>query len=232
MLSVENLEVRYGSIRALHGVTLEVRRGELVVVLGANGAGTSTLVRALAGLQATAGGTIRFRGADMGRLPSWRRTEMGIGLAPEGGRVFASLTVEENLRLGAYLRPRAAHDDLDRVFALFPVLAERRGLPAGTLSGGERQMLAIGRALMGRPVLLLADEVSMGLMPIMARRVFAALLELNAGGLTILLTEQNARRALRAAHRAYVLETGRVALAGTADEMAANPEVKRAYLGG
>jgi len=232
MLSVENLEVRYGSIRALHGVTLEVRRGELVVVLGANGAGKSTLVRALAGLQATAGGTIRFRGADMGRLPSWRRTEMGIGLAPEGGRVFASLTVEENLRLGAYLRPRAAHDDLDRVFALFPVLAERHGLPAGTLSGGERQMLAIGRALMGRPVLLLADEVSMGLMPIMARRVFAALLELNAGGLTILLTEQNARRALRAAHRAYVLETGRVALAGTADEMAANPEVKRAYLGG
>ena len=232
MLSVENLEVRYGSIRALHGVTLEVRRGELVVVLGANGAGKSTLVRALAGLQATAGGTIRFRGADMGRLPSWRRTEMGIGLAPEGGRVFASLTVEENLRLGAYLRPGAAHDDLDRVFALFPVLAERRGLPAGTLSGGERQMLAIGRALMGRPVLLLADEVSMGLMPIMARRVFAALRELNAGGLTILLTEQNARRALRAAHRAYVLETGRVALAGTADEMAANPEVKRAYLGG
>jgi len=232
MLSVENLEVRYGSIRALHGVSLEVRRGELVVVLGANGAGKSTLVRALAGLQATAGGTIRFRGADMGRLPSWRRTEMGIGLAPEGGRVFASLTVEENLRLGAYLRPGAAHDDLDRVFALFPVLAERRGLPAGTLSGGERQMLAIGRALMGRPVLLLADEVSMGLMPIMARRVFAALRELNAGGLTILLTEQNARRALRAAHRAYVLETGRVALAGTADEMAANPEVKRAYLGG
>jgi len=232
MLSVENLEVRYGSIRALHGVSLEVRRGELVVVLGANGAGKSTLVRALAGLQATAGGTIRFRGADMGRLPSWRRTEMGIGLAPEGGRVFASLTVEENLRLGAYLRPRAAHDDLDRVFALFPVLAERHGLPAGTLSGGERQMLAIGRALMGRPVLLLADEVSMGLMPIMARRVFAALRELNAGGLTILLTEQNARRALRAAHRAYVLETGRVALAGTADEMAANPEVKRAYLGG
>ena len=233
ILEVRDLRVHYGAIEALRGVSLEVPRGEVVALIGANGAGKTTTLRAISRMLRPSGGSVRFEGAEVGGLPSHRLVALGMAHAPEGRGIFLNLTVRENLDLGAWLRTDrdGIARDAERAFALFPILAERRAQVAGTLSGGEQQMLAVARALMSRPKLMLLDEPSLGLAPQVVERIFAALREVNEGGVSLLLVEQNAHKALQLAHRAYVLETGTVAMQGTGKELLQSPEVRKAYLG-
>jgi branched-chain amino acid transport system ATP-binding protein len=233
MLTVENLSVYYGGIHALQNVSFHVEEGEIVTLLGANGAGKSTTLRALSGLVPVAEGTITFRGQDLTRHPPHEIVARGLSQVPEGRRIFAHLSVEENLLLGGYARrdPAGLRADLEHVYATFPRLAERRKQSGGTLSGGEQQMLAIGRALMARPALLLLDEPSLGLAPFLVREIFGIIQRLNGEGRTILLVEQNAQQALKIAHRGYVLETGRIVKSDTAAHLLEDEDVRRAYLG-
>jgi branched-chain amino acid transport system ATP-binding protein len=232
LLEVEDLVVNYGQIQALRGISLRVEEGEAVAMLGANGAGKTTLMRSLSGLIPSREGHVRYRDTDITHLGADRIVRLGITQAPEGRRVFGTLSVVENLMLGAYTRPPAeSAGSLDQVYALFPRLHERRGQLAGTLSGGEQQMLAIGRALMARPRLLLLDEPSLGLAPLLVKAIFRALQEIRDTGVTILLVEQNARMALKLADRGYVLEVGRIVIADDAKALLASPEVQAAYLG-
>ncbi|WP_455713838.1 ABC transporter ATP-binding protein [Streptomyces vinaceus] len=231
ILELADLHVSYGAISALRGVDLVVREGEVVALLGANGAGKTTALRTISGLHRPASGEVRFCGERVDGIASHAVVGLGIGHAPEGRRVFADMTVLENLHMGAYRFKRLRQEDLDRVFALFPRLAERRTQQAGTLSGGEQQMLAMGRALMGRPELLLLDEPSMGLAPLVVAQIFEIIKEINAQGTTVLLVEQNAARALRIADRGYVLETGRITLHAPAHELLDDPRIRAAYLG-
>jgi len=235
LLELAHVEVRYGAIRALQGISLGVDEGELVALIGSNGAGKSTTLRTISGLLRPTHGTITFDGADITNASSERIVARGISHCPEGRRIFGGLTVAENLRLGAVSRPRSAAagiaEDLATVLELFPVLKERLDQAGGTLSGGEQQMLAIGRALMSRPRLLLLDEPSLGLAPLMVERIFATIAELKRAGRTILLVEQNVHQAFEVADRAYVLETGRVTLEGPADALRQDPKVEQSYLG-
>ena len=233
ILRVEDLHAGYGDVPVLRGVSLEVGAGEIVALVGANGAGKTTTLRAVAGLLAPTGGTVRFDGAPITGRPAHEIVARGLLLVPEGRRIFPSLTVQENLELGAYLRAAKARraESLGRVLGLFPVLAERRRQAAGTLSGGEQQMLAIGRSLMGQPRLLMLDEPSLGLAPLVADRIFDIVHRISAEGTPVLLVEQNVHRSLQIARRAYVLEQGAVTLAGPAAELAAREDVRRAYLG-
>lgn len=233
LLSIQDLKVSYGNILALQGISLEVREGEIVTLIGANGAGKSTLLRAISGIVPIRSGKITFGSADLGTTPAHRIVELGIAHVPEGRGIFANLTVLENLKLATWSRKdrKDLHQEYQRVFDLFPRLAERQHQPAGTLSGGEQQMLAVGRALMTRGKLVLLDEPSMGLSPVLVREIFQTVREINAAGTTILLVEQNARQALKVANRGYVLETGRLTVSGKADELLDNPGVKAAYLG-
>jgi len=229
VLSVKNLNVRYGNIHAVQGLDLQVNDGELVCLIGANGAGKSSTLNALAGL-VTSTGSVIYQGAEIVKLASHQRVAQGLALVPEGRGVFPKMTVLENLQMGAYLHGWK-QSELDNVFGRFPRLAERRDQLAGTLSGGEQQMLAIGRALLSRPKLLLLDEPSMGLAPLMIELIFNTLAELKKSGLSILLVEQNARGALQLADRAYVLEHGEMTLSGTGQELLVDPRVQAAYLG-
>ncbi|ARE42029.1 Branched-chain amino acid transport ATP-binding protein LivF [Rhodovulum sp. P5] len=232
MLTVEGLRARYGRIEVLHGVDLQVRSGEIVTVVGANGAGKTTLLRCLSGIQPITDGQVIFRGEPYTATPAHKRLRHGLAHVPEGRQIFTNLTVEDNLRLGAFLYSddRVARD-MEDAFALFPVLREKRNLNAGGLSGGQQQMLAIARALMGRPSCLLLDEPSMGLAPILVEQIFDVVRGMKALGVTVLLVEQNAHGALKVADRAYVMETGRISMSGTAEEMIADPGVRAAYLG-
>jgi branched-chain amino acid transport system ATP-binding protein len=232
LLKVDNLHVSYGGIAALQGVSLEVREGEIVTLIGANGAGKSTLLKAVSGLVPWRG-AMHFVGQDLARVPAHRITALGLGHVPEGRGIFANLTVFENLKLATWTRRDRAQigADYDRVYALFPRLAERRRQLAGLLSGGEQQMLAVARALMARSRLMLLDEPSMGLAPLLVRDIFRILHDLNQAGMTLLLVEQNARQALKLAHRAYVLETGRIVKSGPSAELAQDPSLIEAYLG-
>jgi branched-chain amino acid transport system ATP-binding protein len=232
MLAVIGLESCYGRIKALKGIDLEVRQGELVALVGANGAGKTTFLRTLSGVQPMSAGRIVFGGEDIGGMRADVRVRRGICQSPEGRQVFGPLAIEDNLRLGAYTRPKGQVDgDLEKIYAMFPILKEKRALPAGTLSGGQQQMLAIGRALMGRPKLLLLDEPSMGLAPLLVEEVFNVIKSLKGEGMTILLVEQNAFSALAIADRGYVLETGTVTISGTGQDLIHNEEVRAAYLG-
>lgn len=234
MLVVENLTVAYGAVQAVKSASFRVPRGEIVALLGANGAGKSSLLRALSGLVKPATGSIRMEGEELSGLPSHELVAKGLLHVPEGRLIFPGLTVTENLRMGAYLRRDTAGiaSDLDRVYSLFPRLAERAGQQAGTMSGGEQQMLAIGRALMGRPRLLMLDEPSLGIAPLLTRTIFEKLVQINRElGLTLLLVEQNANLALEVAHRGLVLETGTLILADSAAALRVNPTVRDAYLG-
>jgi branched-chain amino acid transport system ATP-binding protein len=232
MLEVAALSSRYGRIPALADVDLHVGQGELVALVGANGAGKTTLLRVLSGVQPAAGGSVRFEGSDVTRASPRNRVKMGIVQVPEGRQVFGPLSVEDNLRLGAFVRPAVEiAGALERVFALFPILAAKRRETAGTLSGGQQQMLAIGRALMTRPKLLLLDEPSMGLAPRIVAEIFAIIRSLKDAATTILLVDQNARAALAIADRAYVLEVGHITLSGSGGELLGNPKVQQAYLG-
>ena len=234
MLKVEALDVYYGAVHALKGVTVHAEAGEVVTLIGANGAGKSTLLRSISGLVPSRTGRVSFEGRDISRVPAHEIVGLGISHSPEGRMVFANLTVEDNLDLGAHLRRDrpAIRQDRDDVYRLFPRLLERRRQVSGTLSGGEQQMLAIGRALMSRPRLLLLDEPSLGLAPLLVREIFRTILEINRRGVTVLLVEQNAHMALSIAGRGYVLETGRVKLEGEAKGLLQNEDVKKAYLGG
>jgi branched-chain amino acid transport system ATP-binding protein len=232
VLKVESIDVAYGEIRALKGVGLEVGQGEIVTILGNNGAGKTTTLKTISGLLHPTRGTITLENESLLDVPPHAIVSRGIAHVPEGRRIFNRLTVRENLTMGAYLRNDARIGaDLERVFGLFPRLAERLSQVAGTLSGGEQQMLAIGRALMASPRLLLLDEPSMGLAPVLVEQIFDTISDINRQGMTILLVEQNAAMALSIAHRGYVLETGSIALAGTAAELSENADVRRAYLG-
>jgi len=232
MLEVSALESRYGRIPALKGIDLAVRAGELVALVGANGAGKTTLLRAVSGVQRVSGGYVRYQGTDITRAPPERRVRLGIVQVPEGRQMFGPLSVEDNLRLGGYTRPAPeSASTLERVYAMFPVLRQRRQAPAGTLSGGQQQMLAIGRALMARPRLLLLDEPSMGLAPRLVQEIFDCVKGLRAADTAIFLVDQNARAALAIADRGYVLETGRIVLAGSGAELLADANVQAAYLG-
>jgi branched-chain amino acid transport system ATP-binding protein len=232
VLNVESIDVAYGEIRALKGVGLEVGQGEIVTILGNNGAGKTTTLKTISGLLKPSRGTITLENASLVDVPPHAIVSRGVAHVPEGRRIFNRLTVRENLMMGAYLRRDAGvGGDLERVFGLFPRLAERLTQVAGTLSGGEQQMLAIGRALMANPRLLLLDEPSMGLAPVLVEQIFDTITDINRQGMTILLVEQNAAMALSIAHRGYVLETGSIALAGTAAELSENADVRRAYLG-
>ncbi len=232
MLKVEGLRVAYGRLEVLQGITLEVPEGKVVTLVGANGAGKSTTLMALSGLRRVTGGRILFEGEDLAGLPPHEIVARGVVQVPEGRRVFARMSVHENLLMGAFLRGRRdAARDADHVFSLFPVLAERRSQRAGTLSGGEQQMLAIGRALMARPRLLLLDEPSLGLAPTLVAQIFEILRAIHAEGVTLLLVEQNVHQALSMADDGYVLQAGRIALHGAPAELLANDEVRRAYLG-
>jgi branched-chain amino acid transport system ATP-binding protein len=233
LLAVDGIDVFYGDVQVLYGLRLEVREGEIVTLLGSNGAGKTTTLRAIAGLRPPRSGDIRFRGRSLLELPAAGRAELGIALVPEGRELWGQLTVRENLELGAYsrrVRPRMAKN-LDRVFALFPRLAERERQLAGSLSGGEQQMCAIGRALMSEPTLLMLDEPSLGLAPILVEQVMRTIAELHDAGITVLLVEQNLHKALEIAGRGTVIETGRVRLEGTSAELQASPEIRSAYLG-
>jgi branched-chain amino acid transport system ATP-binding protein len=231
-LRVEGMESCYGRIKALKGISIEVRRGETVALVGANGAGKTTFLRTLSGVQPMSAGSIHFKGEDISKLRSDKRMRLGICQSPEGRQVFGPLSIEDNLALGAYTQPREqVAGDMEKIFTMFPILKEKRALPAGTLSGGQQQMLAIGRALMGRPSLLLLDEPSMGLAPLLVEEVFNVIKMLKSKGMTILLVEQNAFAALAIADRGYVLETGTVTLTGTGQELISNEQVRAAYLG-
>lgn len=234
MLEVRNLEVCYGSISALHGISVTVEAGSVVTLVGANGAGKTTLLRTISGIVKPASGTVTFNGEDITDLPPHQIVARGLAHCPEGRMVFANLTVRENLRLGAYLRrdTKGVASDLDQVFVMFPRLKERQAQLAGTLSGGEQQMLAIGRALMSRPKCLMLDEPSLGIAPLLVKAIFEKIVAINRElGLTILLVEQNANLALEASHRGYVLETGTITLEDTSANLRSNPEVRAAYLG-
>ncbi len=233
LLQVQGLAVRYGAVAALHGIDFDVHEGEILTLLGSNGAGKSTTLRAISGMIRPSSGTIRFDGRDITGLPAHEIVGLGIAHAPEGRGIFGPLTVDENLRLGAFARkdPAGVASDRERVFALFPRLAERIHQVSGTLSGGEQQMLAIGRAMLARPRLLLLDEPSLGLAPQVVATIFRILREIHAGGTTILLVEQNASMALATAQRGAVLEVGRIVLQGAASDLAASDDVRRAYLG-
>lgn len=232
MLTVEGLRSRYGRIEVLHGLDLEVRSGEIVTVVGANGAGKTTLLRCISGIQPVSSGSIMFRGEMIAQVPAYKRIRRGLSQSPEGRQIFTNLTVEENLRLGAYVfDDDRVEKDMQDAFGMFPILREKRNLPAGGLSGGQQQMLAIARALMGRPSCLLLDEPSMGLAPILVAQIFDVVKSLKALDVTILLVEQNAFGALSIADRGYVMETGRIAFSGTADELIADSRVREAYLG-
>jgi branched-chain amino acid transport system ATP-binding protein len=233
ILEVSDLRVDYGGIKALRGVSLEVPEGQVVALIGANGAGKTTTLRAISKMLRPVTGSIRFLGEDVTGLASHQLVARGMAHAPEGRGIFLNLTVRENLDLGAYLRRDGAGIEADaaKAFELFPILAERRHQVSGTLSGGEQQMLAVARALMSRPRLLLLDEPSLGLAPQVVERIFAVLRDVSATGVSLLLVEQNAHKALRLAHRAYVLETGNVVMTGTGQELLASPEVRKAYLG-
>jgi branched-chain amino acid transport system ATP-binding protein len=232
-LDVEDIHTYYGNIQALKGITIEVNEGECVTLIGANGAGKSTTLRSISGLTPPRSGSIRFDGREIGQLPPQEIVGLGICQSPEGRKCFQRMTVRENLELGAYLRRDHAgiREDLDRVYDLFPRLKEREIQKAGTMSGGEQQMLAIGRALMGKPKLLLLDEPSMGIAPILVERIYETIAEINQQGTTILLVEQNANFALDVSKRAYVLETGTVTIADDSDNLRTNPDVQKAYLG-
>ena len=234
MLEVENVHVYYGNIHALRGVSLTVEEGEIVTLIGANGAGKSTTLFTISGLLKPREGTIRLEGDDLSVYPAHEVVAKGVCQVPEGRRIFTRLTVQENLEMGAFQRVKSPELDRDyeRVFSLFPRLQERRGQLAGTLSGGEQQMLAIGRALMAHPRLLLLDEPSMGLAPILVEQIFDIVRDINAEGTTVLLVEQNALMALGLASRGYILQTGEIVLADSSDKLADNPDVKKAYLGG
>jgi branched-chain amino acid transport system ATP-binding protein len=232
VLELKDVHTYYGRIHALQGVTLEVRRGEIVTLIGANGAGKTTILKTISGLLHAREGQVLFGGADITQRSAHSLVRAGIGHAPEGRRIFSRLTVLENLQMGAFTRPQAeAREDIERMFTLFPRLRERSAQNGGSLSGGEQQMLAVGRALMSRPSVLLLDEPSLGLSPILVQEIFSIITEINARGTTILLVEQNALQALNVAQRGYVLQTGRVLLADTASRLAANEDVRRAYLG-
>ena len=232
MLVVDNVHTFYGQIHALRGISLTVAQGEIVTLIGANGAGKTTTLKTISGMLHPRNGSVRFEGDDISKVPAHKLVERGIGHAPEGRRIFPRLTVLENLQMGAFSRRNAnIQPDIDRVFALFPRLEERTGQLGGTLSGGEQQMLAIGRALMSEPRVLLLDEPSLGLSPILVQQVFATITDINKQGTTVLLVEQNALQALSIANRGYVLQTGEVALSGAADSLIKNEMVRKAYLG-
>ena len=234
MLKIDNIDVYYGAIHALKGISLEVNEGEIVTLIGANGAGKSTTLRTISGLLQPKAGSITFLGQSIVGVRAHEIVKKGISQVPEGRRVFAEMTVMENLDLGAFVRKDKAgiQQDLKHVFELFPRLEERKNQSAGTLSGGEQQMLAMGRALMSRPKLLLLDEPSMGLAPLLIKEIFNIIVDINKSGTTVLLVEQNANMALSIANRAYVLETGRITLSGKAQDLAASEDVRKAYLGG
>jgi branched-chain amino acid transport system ATP-binding protein len=232
VLELEEVRSAYGRIEVLHGVSLAVRAGEIVTLVGANGAGKTTLLKAISGVQPITGGTMRFAGEPLERVRAHARVALGIAQVPEGRQLFTPLSVDDNLKLGAWTRPSVAPDaQLERVYALFPMLLELRRHPAGSLSGGQQQMLAVGRALMAKPRLLLLDEPSMGLAPILVDQILDILGQLKREGITVLLVEQNARAALAVADRGYVIETGRVAASGSAAALMADDRVRAAYLG-
>ena len=233
ILKVDNINVYYGAIHAIKGISFQVNQGEVVTLIGANGAGKSTTLQTISGLLRSRTGSIEFCGENISSTPSHKIVEKGLAQVPEGRRIFLQMSVQENLEMGAYTQPGAGVDsDLERVFQQFPRLKERRRQIAGTLSGGEQQMLAIGRALMSHPKLLMLDEPSMGLAPILVEQIFDIIKQLHKDGTTILLVEQNAQMALSVADRAYVMETGKITLSGTGAELAASDQVKKAYLGG
>jgi branched-chain amino acid transport system ATP-binding protein len=232
LLEISDIHVHYGKIAALKGITAEVDQGEIVTLIGANGAGKTTTLKTVSGLRGLSSGAIRFDGQDISKMPGHKRVLVGIGQAPEGRGIFPGMTVEENLLMGAYARKDDPAKELAEAFDLFPRLAERRKQMGGTMSGGEQQMLAIGRALMAKPKVLLLDEPSMGLAPMLVQQIFSIIQEINRRGTTVLLVEQNAQQALQIAHRAYVLETGRVVKSAPAAELLDDPEVRAAYLGG
>ena len=233
ILKVDNINVYYGAIHAIKGISFQVNQGEVVTLIGANGAGKSTTLQTISGLLRSRTGSIEFCGENISNTPSHKIVEKGLAQVPEGRRIFLQMSVQENLEMGAYTQPGAGIDaDLERVFQQFPRLKERRRQIAGTLSGGEQQMLAMGRALMSHPKLLMLDEPSMGLAPILVEQIFEIIKQLHRDGTTILLVEQNAQMALSVADRAYVMETGKITLSGTGAELAASDQVKKAYLGG
>jgi branched-chain amino acid transport system ATP-binding protein len=232
LLQLDNVHTYYGQIHALQGISLEVRRGEIVTLIGANGAGKTTTLKTISGLLHPRQGTVKFEGRDISRTAAHQLVRAGIGHSPEGRRIFSRLTILENLKMGAFTRPQNdIQGDLDHVFELFPRLKERIGQRGGSLSGGEQQMLAIGRAMMARPRVLLLDEPSLGLSPILVQQIFAIIQEINSRGTTILLVEQNALQALIVANRGYVLQTGQVALSGASADLRENEMVRKAYLG-
>ena len=232
MLKIDDIHVFYGAIHAIKGVSFEVGEGEIVALIGANGAGKSTILKTVSGLMHPRSGSIEFMGQNIAHTDAYKLLRHGLAHVPEGRRIFLQMTVQENLEMGAYIRKDVSKEDLDRVFNYFPRLKERRKQIAGTLSGGEQQMLAMSRALMSHPKLMMLDEPSMGLAPILVDQIFDIIKQLHADGTTILLVEQNASKALKIADRAYVLETGKITLSGTGAELAQSDEVKKAYLGG
>ncbi|MRV74638.1 ATP-binding cassette domain-containing protein [Duganella sp. FT92W] len=232
LLEIRGLTSHYGRIQALHGIDIDVRRGQLVALVGANGAGKTTLLRAISGVQPVSGGTIRLAGADITRASADQRVRAGICQVPEGRQVFGPMSIEDNLKLGAFTRPKGeTAEQMERMYALFPVLKEKRLLPAGTLSGGQQQMLAMARALMGKPSVLLLDEPSMGLAPLLIAEIFRTVASLRDQGITIFLVEQNAHAALAIADVGYVIETGAITLSGPGPELLDNEQVQSAYLG-